>query len=116
MRSLWARVVYIFNFLIFSPNEEGRGGGQYPLPGQHPQSVLEGNDSGGPIFRPPTAPSWSDLECNYTAMTGYRRCSTDGDRSCWLEDKKGGNTTHDYTIKTNYEHEWPIGITRKAST
>ena len=35
-------------------------------------------------------------------------CSTPSDRDCWLT-----NGTKRYDINTDYEAEWPIGVTRK---
>jgi len=47
---------------------------------------------GGPTFKPPggsTSGYGSDFVCDYSAMTGWRGCSTPDDRSCWLTSDKG---------------------------
>jgi hypothetical protein len=117
MRSLWAGVAYIFNLISFSPSEDGRALEQLPLLGNDIPSniptVLKGKPH-GPKFRPPSAPSWSDIQCDYSAMRGYSLCSTDGDRSCWLKDTNN-ETNHHYNLFTNYEKDWPIGTTRKVN-
>jgi hypothetical protein len=115
MPSLWARIVYIFNFFTLQATDEGRGLRPYPLPGQHPPSVFEGYDE-GPVFRPPSASVWADIKCNYTKMIGYKECSTDGDRSCWLQNTDPTSKEPNYTITTDYETWAPTGIKREVCT
>lgn len=75
----------------------------------------------GPIFKPPGGlphGDGSNFVCNYTAMSGFRACSTPEDRGCWLTDDRG--TT--WNISTDYEatnmsaptpvNIMPIGTTR----
>ena len=110
MPSLWSRIVYVFSWVTLSPTPDGEYG-QYPLASHGASRVLDDKPALGPIFRPPSAPSWSDITCDYTAMKGYQFCSTDGDRSCWIRGQAGNIS---YTINTDYEKLVPKGITRKA--
>ncbi|KAK3316802.1 multicopper oxidase-domain-containing protein [Apodospora peruviana] len=59
------------------------------------------NAGPGPIFKPPggvPGGDGSEFVCNYSAMKGFKECSTSEDRGCWLTD---GLTTWD--IYTDYE-------------
>lgn len=47
------------------------------------------------------------FKCSYP---GYTSCNSNKDRSCWV--KKGSKT---YDIDTDYEDEFPVGITRTVS-
>lgn len=60
------------------------------------------------VFSPPNGPD--DYFCDYSHMKGkgWHECSTPSNRGCWLS-----NGTHEYNIRTNYEADAPIGITRK---
>lgn len=48
------------------------------------------------------------IECEYPSMPQYTDCSDREDRSCWLRGPR-----RNYTISTDYERHWPVGITRK---
>ena len=71
--------------------------------GHHPHGEAK-----GPVFSPPNGPD--EFVCDYSPMTGagWRSCSTPNDRECWLTDG-----TKRYDINTDYEAEWPTGVTRK---
>lgn len=114
MRSVWASIAYIFNIISLSPNEPGGALDQLPFLSDNDRPEMPIGRPRGPRFRPPSASSWADIECDYSAMAGYSLCSTDGDRSCWIQDSNH-ETNHPYNISTNYEKNWPIGITRKAN-
>ncbi|KAF1978938.1 hypothetical protein BU23DRAFT_191023 [Bimuria novae-zelandiae CBS 107.79] len=49
-------------------------------------------------------PATAGFKCSYP---GYTNCNTNRDRSCWV--KKGSKR---YTIDTDYEDDFPVGITR----
>jgi len=66
------------------------------------------------IFRPPgrrhdRGEGW-EFQCDYSAMTGFRKCSTNEDRSCWLINDATGER---YDINTDYETKYPSGVTRE---
>lgn len=51
--------------------------------------------------------STTGFTCSYP---GYTSCNTNKDRGCWV--KKGSKT---YGLSTNYENDFPVGITRTVS-
>ncbi|ENH74886.1 Laccase-2 [Fusarium oxysporum f. sp. cubense race 1] len=64
-----------------------------------------------PYFDSPSGPDQDGkvFTCNYTDLKGWKPCTTADDRSCWLKGPYGQN----FTINTDYENFWPIGITRE---
>lgn len=65
--------------------------------------------TGDPIFKPPTGrPEDTDFRCDYTAMAGWRPCSSPSNRECWLRHPDG----REFNIMTDYEREAPIGVQR----
>lgn len=115
MVSFWARIVTFINYLTISPNDK-------EWPDQHRISVgTQISDIAQPSplvsasappdpFNPPSAPD--EFKCEYPQLKDYSFCSTYGDRSCWLKSSNSKNLTYD--INTNYEREFPEGITRKV--
>jgi len=103
----WAVATSILNLLTFSPFRYD-GGNQVQQVPIFRENLPKGR---GPIFKPPGRLRGDPVkfECNYTAMKGWRNCSTPGDRTCWLE-----NPTKKlkFDINTDYETQAPIGITR----
>ena len=110
--SFWSSVTYVINILTLSPTEWATGRFQTPLLAHDGfnQNALE-----GPVFKPPTrrldGPG-SDFYCDYSAMKGFRNCSTFDNRGCWLRNDETG---FEYNIEKNYEDLalTPIGITRR---
>lgn len=102
----WTLCVRLFNIVTLSSIEHNAN--QQPLGGltSHGDQLDAGLK--GPIFSPPNGPD--DFVCDYSGMKGstWRFCSTPNDRGCWLT-----NGTKRYGISTDYEAEWPQGITRK---
>lgn len=96
-------MVYVFDYLTFSP-WSGNGLTQQPMaqvPARHQRLDY-------PIFEPPNSPEGQTFRCEYPSMRKYVPCSTHNNRGCWL---KGPNK--EYNITTDYETEYPVGITRK---
>ena len=58
-------------------------------------------------FDPPNGPQNGNFKCEYPEMPNFRDCSTSENRGCWLT---GPNKN--FTIKTNYEEDYPIGRER----
>ncbi|KAK1752904.1 putative laccase [Echria macrotheca] len=121
---LWARfwvlVTHILRFTTLSAYE-GSDQSQSPIAAGVPAEHLEpafvppvAADHDGPIFRPPghrtDKGDGSDFKCNYTAMKGYRNCSTPLDRSCWLFNPETGDR---FDINTDYETRAPTGVERE---
>lgn len=64
----------------------------------------------GPVFDAPNGPDIDTFQCDYSSLKGYRFCSSEDDRSCWL---KGPNKKYD--IDTDYENDYPdSGVTREV--
>jgi hypothetical protein len=115
--SLWGALVYLVNIVTFSSLVDS------PTPQQQVLNDLLNHTSGDPlahvtnastssedypIFDPPGGSKYDDFECVYPDMVGWQKCSTPGDRGCWL--KKGDD---EFNITTNYEIKAPKGITRR---
>jgi Multicopper oxidase len=99
---------YLLNIAQFSPFQD-RAITQAPILG--PQRLLIASTRKGPVFRPPGRKRHgkdSTFECDYSAMTGWDKCSTELDRGCWLVSDKGEK----FDITTDYEHFTPKGILR----
>ncbi|KAM7184307.1 multicopper oxidase [Naviculisporaceae sp. PSN 640] len=77
--------------------------------------------AGGPVFKPPGGlpeGDGSDFVCDYSAMKGFRSCSTPEDRGCWLTN----DLDKIWDIYTDYEatdetlptpvNIMPTGVTR----
>ncbi|KAG5762735.1 hypothetical protein H9Q72_009171 [Fusarium xylarioides] len=64
-----------------------------------------------PYFDSPSGPDQDGkvFTCNYTDLKGWKPCTNKDDRSCWLK----GPYEQNFTINTDYENFWPIGITRE---
>lgn len=84
----------------------------YPFPPKKPLNPVPSKVP-VPIFAPPShgeSPD-SDILCDYTAMgPGWGSCSTADDRGCWLKGPNGQT----YNIDTDYETQYPKGVTRKV--
>ena len=104
----WTVVTYAFHIVTFSSFDHDAIQQKQLFGSSSP--VVDGLR--GPIFKPPgrrQSGEGSDFRCDYSSMTGWRPCSTPDDRSCWIENDKGGR----FDINTNYETEAPQGILRQ---
>lgn len=103
---IWVGILQVINFLSPFPSQDASSD-------QQPLRVPEGHSQNlsphYPIFEPPNGPEFEKIFCNYSSMIGFEFCSTSGDRSCWIRNKKTGEN---YTIHTDYENLTPIGTTR----
>lgn len=110
---LWNTFTHILSIAsLNSFNPYGDSGSrQIPLFSPNPQDVITHGEK-GPRFRPPghaiDGPG-SDFECDYSAMPGWRFCSTPESRDCWLTDDNGNF----FNTSTNYEDFAPEGILRE---
>lgn len=87
---------------------------KYPFPPKHKKpSPPTPSRIPLPIFAPPShgeSPD-SSILCDYTAMgPGWGNCSSPEDRGCWLKGPNGQK----FTIDTDYETQYPKGVTRKV--
>ncbi len=101
--SWWAGVVYLFNCLTFSSTPANIVKQELVL-----QTPVQSHRSDYPIFEPPSGPGNEVFLCEYPSMKGYKDCSTHEDRGCWLKSPE-----KEFNICTNYEKEYPVGITWK---
>ncbi len=101
--SWWADLVYVLDFLTFSPWSDRALVQQTSL-----QTPLHEQASDYPIFEPPNGPQKGFFKCEYPHMKRYKDCSTHEDRGCWLKGPR-----KEYNIHTDYENDAPIGIKRK---
>ena len=132
---LWVALTHILNTLTGSHFQEaGQGLRQHPILPETlrhalstpasihtpvsvhtplPAKVHDGYDRPGPIFAPPgrdLGDDGSGFTCDYSAMTGWKECSSSSDRGCWLQNPQSGAS---FDVNTNYEADTPIGITRE---
>ena len=109
--SWWASLVYVFDIVTLNPKDKSF---QQPLLPDLINGDLVGTTQQlpkGPSFLPPSGSDFEQITCDYTSMQGYKPCSSDGDRSCWLT---GPANAMNYTINTNYELYAPeSNVTRK---
>lgn len=107
----------ILFYLTLSPSSrvtEEYESNQRLLPGQkHDSNVYHNaNHQSGqdyPSFIAPGGPQdGAPFICEYPSMTGWVPCSTEEDRSCWLQGPEGFNIT------TPYEMVRPTGIVREV--
>ena len=111
LRDCWAALLELFNVVTLSPTL------QQPSSQQALQTDLglhlPNAADGGPVFPPPSHPQNPDtlLKCDYSPMgKEWVACSTNHSRACWI----AGPAGEEYNIRTNYEEEFPTGITRKV--
>lgn len=111
----WAVATTVLSIVSLTPLQDDIDS-QVPLPASLPSSLPSSlqvyppvEPSDVPIFHPPGAPDNNQFTCNYTSMVGWESCSTPLDRKCWLRRKSDGKQ---FDINTNYEKEWPKGVTR----
>lgn len=100
----WAGVNYAIHIFTLSAVDYAEVQ-QRPLTPLLPTGHVADNN---PIFSPPNGPN--DFFCNYTAMTGWKDCSTSGNRQCWLRHTNGS----EFNITTDYETVVPQGTLRKV--
>ena len=124
---VWAGVVYVFSVVTFNPVHDGVVN-QVPMsvpsrlasPPHSPSPSLSYapssvsvaphvGETDFPIFHPPGGEDDLNFTCKYPAMVGWEDCSSSRDRKCWLRRKSDGKQ---FDVNTNYENEWPIGVTR----
>jgi len=103
--SCWLSLVSLLNNLSFSSLNDHYLT-QRPLLPAIPKHHVAASDY--PVFDPPNGPQDGTFTCEYPNMTHFTDCSTPDNRGCWL---KGPNK--EFNIKTDYENEVPIGVTRK---
>ena len=101
--SWWLCMVHVFDRLTFS-SWAGNVSTQQP----RLQIPLRHGNPHYPIFEPSNSPESQIFRCEYPSMPDYVPCSTHEDRGCWL---KGPDK--EYNITTDYEKEYPVGITRR---
>jgi hypothetical protein len=112
MERLWAVVISVVSTFSLSPLLDGRGAQtalQLPLP-VSPVTQTKDNPCAKvdyPCFSPPGAPD--DFFCKYPKLKGWKDCSHELDRRCWIRETKTGRQLD---INTDYENIWPDGITR----
>ena len=119
---IWTTITCVTNWLTFSSFDSTdhwqqplalQSGEPFKLDHPFPDGAATAAEAYGPIFTPPTARvapyDGYDYTCNYTAMTGYKYCSTEQDRGCWLHNPTTGER---FDIYTDYETKTPIGIDR----
>lgn len=120
----WTSITYVVNFITLTPFENGGANNQAPLLPVSDVSVVQTTPvptpavamlEPGPIFDPPGRDRRSDgegagFQCDYSAMAGFKQCSSRDNRGCWLKNSTG----FEYNISTNYEDTnlTPIGIHR----
>ncbi|MCJ1287871.1 hypothetical protein MMC26_007223 [Xylographa opegraphella] len=102
--AVWAGFIYFLDIITFqSPKHDAVE--QAPVLGDAHFEELPP----GPIFTPPSADLGDKIECDYTKMIGWKACSSETDRGCWLKGPKGEY----FGINTNYELFVPTGINRQ---
>ncbi|KAK3325003.1 multicopper oxidase-domain-containing protein [Apodospora peruviana] len=105
------RVLGITTLSAFDVSDQSPMGLAEPVVVEHLQPLVL---PPGPIFRPPghrqDDGDGSGFQCNYSAMTGWRKCSTPEDRLCWLANDATGER---FDISTDYETKAPTGIKRE---
>lgn len=96
------------------PVVEDYEGSQHLLPEQQQDSIRvhSTNHHSGlayPSFAAPGSSQYgAPFICEYPSMAGWVPCSTEADRSCWLQGPEGFNIT------TKYEISAPTGVTREV--
>ena len=108
---MWAVVTSIVSIVSLSPLQDGIEP-QIPLSVSLPSSLpknTQAKQDDYPIFHPPGTPKNIEFNCTYPAMEGWEDCSSSMDRKCWLRRRSDGKQ---FDINTDYENEWPIGVTR----
>lgn len=120
VKECWLALLDAFNALTGTPTDGNQqslgflgwpGRGHVPHIPNHSVST-EANDP--LVFRPPSLGEERNdtIWCDYRAMgAGWKPCSTENDRGCWL---KGPAGTRRFDIDTDYENQAPKGITRKV--
>lgn len=119
-KECWLALLDAFNALTGTPTDRSQQSLGFPgWPGHSnvspvPHAPTQGHvsEEKNPLkFLPPSHGEKDAIECDYTAMgSGWAPCSTEEDRGCWLKGPGGKR----YDINTDYEHDKPIGITRKV--
>ena len=109
----WTVVTTVVSVFTFNPFNDGAiDQAPLKLPSSSffaPPAAPHVEVSHGPVFQPPGTPD-SSFKCDYSDMVGWEPCSTELDRSCWLRRKSDGKK---FDIYTDYENEWPTGVTRE---
>lgn len=119
---IWTAITCVTNWLTLSPIESTDRGQQtlgekfgaiHTLDHVVSQGAATRTQEPGPVFTPPTARvapyDGYNYTCDYSAMMGYRYCSTEQDRGCWLQNDETGDR---YDIYSDYETKTPQGIDR----
>jgi hypothetical protein len=107
-------LLYLAAILHSSPSFDGFDN-QSPLHADlqeySPNTVLGGGHA--PKFPAPHGPdSESPFICKYPVLKDWTNCSTPENRGCWLKGPSG----KEFNINTDYENEYPEGITREVGT
>lgn len=110
LQDCWIALLELFNLATLSTN--GESSLQQALHQPNYQASRPGRPK-LPIFFPPSRPEEKEnlIQCDYSAMgSQWSVCSSATDRNCWLKGPKGKR----YDVLTNYETEYPKGVTRKV--
>ena len=106
LHNWWAQLLYVFDIVTLSPTNDKTS---------VQQSFQYASTSyDGPKFEAPNGPDAPHevFKCDYSAMKGYKNCSTPQNRGCWLRGPNGD----EYKITTDYDARMPTGILRNVST
>ncbi|MCJ1470910.1 hypothetical protein MMC07_009558 [Pseudocyphellaria aurata] len=110
LQDCWLALLELLDLAAFSTS--GRSSLQEALQQPDHQQSLPGYSPHGPRFTPPNRPENRDLiiKCEYPSLGAeWTNCSTPEDRACWLKKSTGEK----FDIHTDYEYDYPEGITRK---